>query len=113
MRNALQKLSLDGGEQVKDVEVEDCFDWESAYLMLADWCDELGVSPELQTRLDDIDGLLLQLSEDKTAWTDDAIIGYPAWELVRGVARATLALMPEQPAGPDSTADEPSRQASD
>jgi hypothetical protein len=36
MRNALQKLALDGGEQIKDVEVEDCFDWDPAYPMLAD-----------------------------------------------------------------------------
>jgi hypothetical protein len=102
MRNTLQKLALDGREQVKDVAVEDCFDWDPAYPMLASWCADLGwVQRELQDRLDRIDNLLDQLSDDPRFWTDPVIIGDPLWELVRGEAREALALMPEQPGRSD------------
>jgi hypothetical protein len=98
MRRALRLLALDGAEQVKYGEVGDCFDWDAAYPMLAAWCSGLGwVSPELQAELDRIDTLLGQLSDDKAAWTDEAIIGNPLWTLVRGAAGEALAMMPEQP----------------
>lgn len=98
MRNTLQKLALDGREQVKNVAVEDSFDWDSAYPMLESWCANLGWVPrDLQDRLDRIDNLLDQLSDDPRFWSDPAIIGDPLWELVRTAAREALTLMPEQP----------------
>jgi hypothetical protein len=104
MRNALQKLALDGHEQVKDVGVEDCFDWDPAYPMLASWCEDLGWVPrQLQDQLDRIDNLLDLLSDDPRYWTDPCIIGDPLCELARKVAREALALMPERPVQADES----------
>jgi hypothetical protein len=102
MRNTLQKLGLDGRQQITDVGVEDCFDWDPACPMLASWCDNIGWVPrELQIQLDRIDKLLDQLSDDPRFWSDPCIIGDPLWELVRSAAREALALMPEQPVSSD------------
>jgi hypothetical protein len=42
MRATLQKLSLDGPDQIQDPDVEDAFDWDPAYPMIASWCSPLG-----------------------------------------------------------------------
>jgi hypothetical protein len=65
---------------------------------MSERCQELGWIPaELRQRLDKIDELLSQLSGDRTAWSDQAIITYPLWEQVRRVSRDAIPLMPQQP----------------
>jgi hypothetical protein len=100
MRATLQKLSLDGPDQIQDPDVEDAFDWDPAYPMMAGWCSPLGwVSPELQANLDRVDELLDQIGGNQTHWTDEAIVESPHWRLIRQASRAALALMPERPPG--------------
>ena len=78
MRSTLQNLALDGTKQVKNVAIEDFFDWDPAYPMVESWCASLGwVSPELHAALDRVDELLDQISDDKTTWTDEAITRSP------------------------------------
>ncbi|MEW9531849.1 hypothetical protein [Microbispora sp. NPDC049125] len=104
LRETVALLSLDAQHQVTEPSIDECFDWDPSYP--ASWqSKEMGwISSELSDRLDAIDGLLDQLSDDSTAWSDEAIATYPLWEHVRQAAGDALALMPEAPW--DSTSSE-------
>lgn len=97
LRRSVIKLGLEGAEQIKDPDVDECFEWDSGYP--ASWmCERAGwISPELRSRLDELDSLLDRLSADCRAWTDDAIMTLPLWEETRQAARRCLPLMTEEP----------------
>jgi hypothetical protein len=54
LRGAVEQLTLDGVEQIKDPNVDECFLWDVGYP--PSWtCEALGwISPELRSRLDEI-----------------------------------------------------------
>jgi hypothetical protein len=61
-------------------------------------CEALGwISPELRIRLDEMDQLLDRLSDDPSAWNDEAITSLPLWDETRDAARRCLPLMPAEP----------------
>jgi hypothetical protein len=97
LRDAVSKLALDGVEQIKDPDVDECFLWDVCHP--PSWiCEALGwISPELRTRLDEIDRLLERLSDDPGAWNDEAITSLPLWDETRHAARRCLPLMPDEP----------------
>jgi hypothetical protein len=83
--------------EIKDPAIDECFDWDPSYRM-SERCEELGWIPaELRQRLHRTEELLSQLSSDRTAWSDEAIITHPLWEQVRRVSREAPPLMPKQP----------------
>jgi hypothetical protein len=91
------KLAMEPADQIKDPEIDECFDWDPSYDM-SERCEELGwISAELRQRLDRIEELLNRLGGDRTAWSDEAIITHPLWEQVRLVSREAVPLMPKQP----------------
>jgi hypothetical protein len=97
LRGAVEKLATDGAEQITDPDVGECFLWEVGYPP-AWMCEALGwITPELRTRLDEIDRLLERLSADQNAWTDEAIRTPPLWDETRRAARRCFPLMPEEP----------------
>jgi hypothetical protein len=97
LRGAVEKLALEGGEQIKDPDVGECFLWDVAYGP-AWMCEAIGwITPELRTQLDEVDRLLDRLSVDRDAWTDEAIMTLPRWEETRHAARGCLPLMPIEP----------------
>ena len=98
LRATIVKFAMDAAEQIKDPDIGECFDWDPSYVMVGQWCEELGwVSVELRVLLDQIDALLDQLSDDHAAWSDEAINTHPFWQQVRAVAREAICLMPEEP----------------
>jgi hypothetical protein len=97
LRSTAEKLAMDPADQINDPEIDECFDWDPSYEM-SERSEELGwISEELRQRLDRIEELLSQLSSDRTAWSDKAIITYPLWEQVRLESREAVPLMPKEP----------------
>lgn len=97
LRDSVAKLAMNAQEQTRDPDVDECFEWEAGYPVL--WrSEEAGwVSPELRSRLNALDQLLDQLSNDPNAWTDEAIRTMPLWEGTRRAARDCLSLMQATP----------------
>jgi hypothetical protein len=97
LRRTVTKLSQDAAEQIKDPDIDECFEWDPGYP--TSWmCEQAGwISPELRTQLDRIDGLLGRLSDNRDAWSDEAITTLRLWEEVRQAAGECLALMTEEP----------------
>jgi hypothetical protein len=97
LRSTAEKFAMEPGDQIKDPDIDECFDWDPSYAM-SERCEDLGwISAELRKRLDGIQELLSQLSNDRAAWSDEAIITNPLWEQVRRVSRETVPLMPKEP----------------
>lgn len=97
LRGTTEKLAMAPADQVKDPEIDECFDWDPSYQM-SERCEERGwISARLRQRLDRIDELLDALSGDRTAWSDEAIITYPLWEQVRQESREAVSLMRAEP----------------
>jgi hypothetical protein len=70
LRSTVEKLAMAGGDQIKDPEIDECFDWDPSYFML-ERCEELGwISAELGMLLSWIDAFLDQLSDDPRFWSD-------------------------------------------
>jgi hypothetical protein len=97
LRGTAEKLAMDAGDQIEDPEIGECFDWDPSYEMSSECADFGWISAELRALLDRIDDLLNQLSDDRAAWSDEAIITHPLWEQVRRVAREVVPLMPGEP----------------
>jgi hypothetical protein len=97
LRRTVTKLGQDASEQIKDPDIDECFEWDPGYP--TSWmCERAGwISPGLRTRLDAIDGLLARLSNNRNAWSDEAIMTLQLWEEVRQAARECLPLMTEEP----------------
>jgi len=94
---------MESVDQIKEPAIDECFDWDPSYEM-SGRCEKLGwISAELRRRLDRIEVLLGQLGNDRTAWSDEAIITHPLWEQVRLVSREALPLMPKEPWAPTRT----------
>ncbi|HUN32143.1 MAG TPA: hypothetical protein VMU95_08975 [Trebonia sp.] len=84
-------------DQVSDPVIAECFGWDPSYEM-SERCKEHGWIPAvLRERLDKIEELLSQLSDNHTAWSDEAIFTYPLWERVRQQSREAIPLMPQEP----------------
>ena len=97
LRGTVEKLAMPGEEQVKDPEVDECFDWDLGYLMVGR-CQGAGwVSPDLRVLLDSVDALLDRLSDDPRFWSDASIVGDPLWEQVRCTSKKAAALMATEP----------------
>jgi len=97
LRSTTEKLAMEPADQIKDPEIDECFDWDPSYEM-SERCEQLGwISAELRRRLDKIEQLLGQLSSDRSAWSDEAITTYPLWEQVRLESREAIPLMPKEP----------------
>jgi hypothetical protein len=100
LRGSVAKLSMDAQEQIQDSDVDECFEWDTGYPVL--WrSEEAGwVTPQLRSRLSELDYLLDQLSDAADAWDDVAITTMPLWERARQAARDCLSLMPAAPWSP-------------
>ena len=97
LRGTVEKLAMPGEEQVKDPEIDECFDWDPGYLML-DRCRSAGwVSPNLRVLLDSVDALLDRLSADPRFWSDASIVGDSLWDQVRCASKEAATLMPSDP----------------
>jgi hypothetical protein len=97
LRGTVEKLAMPGEEQIKDPEIDECFDWDPGYLMV-DRCQSAGwVSPGLLGLLESVDALLDRLSGDPRFWSDAAIVGDPLWVQVRCTSKKAAALMPSDP----------------
>jgi hypothetical protein len=97
LRGTVEKLAMPGEEQVKDPEIDECFDWDLGYLIV-DRCQSAGwVSADLRVLLDSVDALLDRLSDDPRFWSDASIVGDPLWDQVRCTSRKAAALMPSAP----------------
>jgi hypothetical protein len=97
LRGTLEKLAMPGKEQIKDPEIDECFDWNPGYLMM-DHCQRAGwVSPNLRVVLDSVDVLLDHLSGDPRFWSDASIVGDPLWDQVRCTSKKAAALMLSDP----------------
>ena len=97
LRDTVEKLAMPGEEQIKDPEMDECFDWDPGYLMV-DRCQSAGwVSPDLLVSLDSVDTLLDRLSRDPRCWSDASVVGDPLWDQVRSTSKKAVALMPIAP----------------
>ena len=97
LRGTVEKLAMPGEEQVKDPEIDECFDWDPGYLMVERYQSAGWVSPNLRVLLDSVDALLDRLSDDPRFWSDAAIVGDPLWAQVRCTSEKAAALMPSEP----------------
>jgi hypothetical protein len=97
LRGTIEKFAMAGRDQIKDPEIDECFDWDPSYLML-ERCEDYGWIPaELRALLNEIDAFLDQLSGDPRMWSDAVIISDPLWEQVRHTSQEALLLMPREP----------------
>jgi hypothetical protein len=91
LRGTVEKLAMPGEEQVKDPEIDECFDWDPGYLMV-ERCQSAGwVSPNLRVLLDAVDALLERLSDDPALSIRGSSSGKPRGG--RGTQRPRLALL--------------------